>query len=126
MKTWLVVPMVGLALACGSAPRGEARNGGDPNVITMEAIARTGSIDAYDAVQALKPNWLLTRGAGSLRRDEVIQVYLDGNRMGGIAFLRQIAANTIHSIRHLDGLEAAQRYGLDHGQGAILVTTQNR
>jgi hypothetical protein len=80
--------------------------------------------DAFTAVQTLRPHWLSNRGPSSFRQNVTVKVYLDGNLMGGPDYLRQISIHSISSIRHMDGLEATQRYGLDHGQGAILVVTR--
>jgi len=55
---------------------------------------------------------------------ESIKVYLDGSLMGGPEQLRQIQVRSISSIRFLDGLEATNRWGLDHGLGAIVVSTR--
>ena len=124
MKKFLVVAMMLVVLvACGGtrAPSGPRV---DRSLLTADEMMRAGSQDAFAAVQALRPHWLTTRGTNSLSSPGMVKVYLDGNLMGGPDFLRQITVTSIGSIRHLDGLEATQRYGLDHGEGAILVFTR--
>ena len=122
--------MLGVALmlsACASgANTGDrpATSRTDRNVLTLEDLTRTGPQDVYTALQSLRPQWLTKRGSGSILQQETIKVYLDGNLMGGPEYLRQITTHSIRSIRHLDGIEATQRFGLDHGQGAILVFTR--
>jgi hypothetical protein len=96
----------------------------DRNVLTVEDLTKTGPQDVYTALQSLRPQWLSKRGSGSILQQETIKVYLDGNLMGGPDYLRQITTHSIRSIRRMDGIEATQRYGLDHGQGAILVFTR--
>jgi len=81
--------------------------------------------DAFTAVQSLRPQWLRLRGSTSLRR-ETIKVYLDDALMGGPEQLRYITTSSISSIRFLDANEATQRWGLDHGQGAIVVSTRGQ
>ena len=44
-------------------------------------------------------------------------------RAGSIQSLRSIQANTIVRVEHLDGARATERFGADHGAGAILLTT---
>jgi|SRR5688572_3656525 len=125
MKHLLMLAGAVASIACssgGSSTGGAPR--GDRTLLTMEEITRAGSQDAYTAVQALRPHWLTKRGVSSVNLSETIKIYLDGNLMGGPEFLRQITTNSISTIRHLDGLEATQRYGLDHGVGAILVFTR--
>jgi hypothetical protein len=125
MKQLGVLMIVVVAIACSSAGTPSSSSPrADRSQLTLEEINRTGSQDAYSAVQMLRPQWLTKRGTSSVNLSETIKVYLDGNLMGGPEFLRQIPTNSINTIRHLDGLEATQRYGLDHGVGAILVFTR--
>jgi hypothetical protein len=119
-----IMPLLALSVACSASNGGTSRPARDRSLLTLEEINRAGSQDAFTAVQALRPQWLQKRGAGTINLRESIKVYLDGNLMGGPEFLRQITLSSVGEIRHLDGLEATQRYGLDHGQGAILVFTR--
>ena len=80
--------------------------------------------NAYDAVEALRRNWLLSRGPDSFQSPTTVQVYLDQMRLGGIEQLKTIQTINITSIRYYDGISATARWGLDHGAGAILVSTQ--
>jgi hypothetical protein len=118
------LPIIALSLACASSGPSATKARTDRSVLTTEEIGRTGSHDAYSALQALRPQWLTKRGTSTINMRETIKIYLDGNLMGGPEYLRQITITSVGSIRHLDGLEATQRYGLDHGQGAILVFTR--
>lgn len=95
----------------------------DRNRLDTQEIQAGGFSDAFTAVRTLRPNWLSHRGVSSINLRESVKVYLDNSLVGGPDALRQITANAISSIRFLDGLEATQRYGLDHGVGAILVFT---
>lgn len=125
MKRFGVLAIAVVSMACSSAGASNSSTPrADRSQLTIEEITRTGSQDAFSAVQMLRPQWLTKRGTSSVNLTETIKVYLDGNLMGGPEFLRQIPTNSINNIRHLDGLEATQRYGLDHGVGAILVFTR--
>jgi hypothetical protein len=103
------------------APVKRRRN---PDLITTEEIAEINATDAYAAVARLRANWLRKRGVSSINREGSILVYQDGIRMGGPGSLRQINVAMIGSISYLDGMQATQRFGIDHGNGAILVTTR--
>ena len=109
--------------ACASKS-GVDKSRSDRSMITLEEMSASGARDAFTAVQTLRPHWLSIRGISSIHQQESVKVYLDGSLMGGPDQLRQITTNSIASMRHLSGLEASQRYGLDHGQGAILVFTR--
>lgn len=109
-----------LASACGggtSKPAGPAP--ADRETLRPEDWGTRNFYSAYDAVAALRPMWLNKRGP-----DGTIQVYLDDNHVGGIEMLRTFRTASISMIKHLDGIQAAARYGLGHEQGAILVSTR--
>jgi hypothetical protein len=110
--------------ACAAVPSQRGTSAADRNVITAEEMRAVGLPDAFRVVQSLRPQWLRPRGSTSLGRETTIKVYLDGSLLGGPDQLQQIAASSISSIRFLDGNEATQRWGLDHGQGAIVVSTR--
>jgi hypothetical protein len=79
---------------------------------------------AYDAVEALRSNWLHTRGTDSFQTPSVVRVYLDNVSLGDIQTLRNIPVNTVVYIRYFDGVSATARWGLDHGSGVIYVSTR--
>jgi hypothetical protein len=95
-------------------------------VITREQLVEHNFNTAFDAVQALRSNWLRKRGEDSFRSPTQIWVYVDDVRMGGIESLRSIPRTGIEFIRYYDALTASARWGLDHGQGVIYVSTRPR
>jgi hypothetical protein len=119
--------MLALSLAvaaCASASKTSEKARSDRSTITLEEMHKSGARDAFTAVQTLRPHWLSIRGSSSFHSPEFVKIYLDGSLMGGPEHLRQISIQSITSIKHLPGIDASQRYGLDHGQGAILVFTR--
>lgn len=96
-----------------------AAPGAERTVITQEEIASTRATDAYSAVRAMRPAWLLPKTIGSGRQD--VQVYVEGNRAGGVAALQQYNVNQIRELRFLGGEEATTRFGAGNGAGAILL-----
>ena len=114
-----------LLVACSGSQR-SATQRADPSLITTAELDASGYADAFTAVQSLRPAWLRIRGSTSLATREIVKVYLDGSLMGDTNHLRQISTHSISTLRYLDGLEATQRWGLDHGAGAILVSTRGR
>ena len=119
---FLLVVAIVLGGCGGAGARGEA--GQNQRLITAEEMEAAGYTDAFSVVQALRPQWLWTRGATTFTQQESIKVYLDGSLMGGPDYLRQIPVRSISAIRWLDGLEATNRWGLDHGLGAIVLSTR--
>ena len=113
-----------LVAACAGRP-GPPGQRSDPKRISMQEMLEAGSTDAYSIVQSLRPRWLSTRGVSTINLKESVKVYLDGSLLGGPEYLRQINVQSISSIQYMDALEATQRWGLDHGLGAILVSTRS-
>jgi hypothetical protein len=114
-----------LAAGCSSAgARYSARPQRDADLISTEELrAATSYSDAYAIVRVLRPHWLRARRTSLTQDAEVAQVYVDGVRLGVVDVLRDIPLNTVSFIEYLDGISATQRFGTDHGGGAILVTT---
>jgi len=113
-----------LVAACATVPGPRRGHGVDYKLITEEEIQASGYTDAFRVVQSLRPQWLRSRGVTSISQRETIKVYLDGSLLGAPDQLQQITATSISSIRFYDAVEATQRWGLDHGQGAIVVSTR--
>jgi len=81
---------------------------------------------AYQAVARLRPLWLRPRGVSSVRNPGSGQVvaYVDGVRLGGAEALERIQAGTVVEMEYLNGSEASIRFGVGHGDGAIIVRTR--
>ena len=81
----------------------------------------------YDAVQQLRPEWIVrTRPTAVLAQTPVI-IYMDGARYGaGIDGLRTLALSAIATVRFFPPMEATARFGPGHPLGAIEVITQPR
>lgn|SRR5690606_17279380 len=124
---WAVASALLLGVAaCGPSTRGTSTARPGLDVITAEQIDVASHANAFLLVQALRPQWLRTRGPSTTGAREVVQVYVDGSHLGGPDYLRQIASVSVARIEYLDGLEASQRWGMNHGGGAIVVTTRGR
>lgn len=126
-REFLGLLMIGvMALGCastGASPGTSRETARSRDVITAEELAGIDAVDAYSAVQRLRPSFFQTRGATSLRQgDAGPVVYIDNNKAGQIGVLRQITTAEIQEIRYLSASEATQRFGTGHTGGAILVT----
>ena len=109
------------AVATTPAPAKRKRNS---NLITAEEIREISAANAYEAVSRLRSHWLRKRGVSSINREGSSLVYHDGMRAGTPEALRRINADVIESISFLNGSQATQRYGLDHGNGAIVISSR--
>ena len=93
--------------------------------ITLAEIEQRGPFTSlYQMVQILRPRWLRSQGPDSfLGAQGQVQVHFDGNWIGSVQNMRGLAAHGVTSLHWLDPVEAAARYGLDHGHGAIVIST---
>jgi hypothetical protein len=119
-----------LLTTCGraGANRSEAAPRPDPDVITAEELATTSGASLYDAVQALRPAWMLRgRPTAVLQQNQAqLIVYVDGTRYGNMDSLRQLTTSGIVFIRYYSPSSAVGRFGQGHLLGAIEVTTLHR
>ena len=119
----LVVGLCATGLACGGHRTTERPQRAGRNLITREQMVRANYVNAYDAVAALRSNWLRARGPDSFQTPSQVWVYLDGNRMGDVETLRRIQPSLITSIRFFDGTTATARWGVGHSAGVISIDT---
>jgi lysophospholipase L1-like esterase len=120
---WLTLAAVCAAAGCA----GRSREGRPPR-IDRTVLARAQMLNArfstvYDAVQALRPNWLRPRGPESFSLPLVVWVYVDNVRLGEVETLRNIQPSQVSTVRFYDGPSATGRWGVGHGAGVIHVST---
>ena len=117
----LALPAATVACASRSSSAGHTRD--RPDLITKSQFDPRYT-NALEVVQALRANWLQTRGSDSFRTPSQVVVYMDNLPMGGIAALRQIRLDVVEYIRHYDAGAATSRWGTGHGAGVIYVSTR--
>ena len=125
---WLALWALVFTVACGGSA-GTAGAGARPSqyLITADEIQAQHFANAYDLINALRPNWLRSRSASFGGSGQAgVMIYLDGSRLGFADVLRQIAAGHIQSAGFLNGTEATTRYGTNHASGAILITSKQQ
>jgi hypothetical protein len=123
-QTLVACGLVALGSACAQSSGTSTTERPDRSLITQEQLVAAKYLTAYDAVAALRSNWLSTRGPDSFQNQSQVRVYLDSNLLGGVDALRTVSVTTISFIRHFDGIAATARWGLDHGAGVIYLSTR--
>jgi len=122
-RHWLLaVACLALAPSCKSAPTRETRRV-DRTVITRDQMLDGSYVTVYDAVAALRSNWLRPRGPDSFVLPSIVWVYIDGSRAGDVSVLRNIQPKLVNAVRFYDGPTATGRWGVDNGAGVIHVST---
>ena len=118
-----VAALVALSAACAS----HNTSGPSPrrDVITQEEMLAGHFITVYDAVTALRSNWLNVHPNTLTSTQEDVVIYYDSNRLGSPVELKNINVRDIRSVQHLDAVSATQRYGVGHTQGAIVVSSHD-
>jgi len=120
----IVLIIVAAAGACmGRAQPGGPRSQSD--AITVTEIERRGPFSSmYEMIQILRPRWVRSSGPDTfVGQSGQVQAHIDGNWVGPVQNLRNLAAHGVTSVRWLGPVDAAARYGLDHGHGAVIIST---
>ena len=105
-------PELGLA---PSAPTGAL------NVLSEAEIANSRATTAYEAVERVRPMYLVSKVDLSPTAERV--VYLNGVRLGGLGELRLIPAREVKEIRFVRAIDGSA-YGVGRSGGAILVISK--
>ena len=120
--------VIALSAACASSSASGAGGGPKPgpNLITADEISRVNVINAFEAVQKLRPSMLRQRQVASANAQSngELVVYVDNNRFGDVESLRQITASSIAMLRYYSASEAQTKWGSGHPGGAIEVVTK--
>ena len=117
----LLLLLLALAAGCSANAAAGGRTPSRSDTITVDDIRTASAANLYDAVRSLRPNWLRVVRAGNPTR---VQVYLDNTRIGGVDALRSLPPQGIAYLRWYDPISASARWGLDHENGAIVVSTR--
>ena len=113
-----------LLLAVAACHRGPTQARTNPELLTQAEMRDHNFNNVYDAIAALRANWLTLRGTDSFLTPSEILVYFDQTRLGGISELRGITVNSIAWTRHYSGVDATTRWGIGHGAGVIFLSSR--
>jgi hypothetical protein len=130
LRTAAVAAVLSLA-ALGDARAQEAFASGDAPAVTSgaPAAAEVLKVDAkagtaYQVIARSHSAWLAGHGPYEYPHRAHVVVYLDGLPIGGKQTLRNIQANSIAEIRRLNPDAATREFGVEHGAGAIILTSK--
>ena len=114
----------------GSSAPSKVRESSPDRITSVEIDATTGAQSAYDLVRRLRPRWLQGGTTGSIGggrvSQQVLLVYLDGNKLGTMEALRTLSASGIKSMQYYDAIRAAtvlREIGSEPISGAIVIST---
>lgn len=112
----IAVALLAALAACG--PAGMVGRG-NPTLLTAEEIQESGATTVYDAVQRLRPSWLIHRYQGGSRGQPTI--FVASQRYGGTESLRTIETANVREVRYYDAVSAPARFGRNVPFGVIQV-----
>jgi hypothetical protein len=118
-----------LAACAGSNATRNSRDAApsqNADFIMAEELAGTNGSTAYDAVQQLRPAWILRSRPKTVVQGSQSQllVYVDGMRYAaGIESLRLVPIRAVVSLQYFSPGSAEGRFGPGHLLGAIEVVT---
>jgi hypothetical protein len=118
-----IVAMVFVS-ACATLPQAsDAEPSGSGDRITESEMSVINAVDAYGVVKQLRPQWLRSRGAMSLRLGvgELPVVYVDDLRAGDLLTLQTIPIIEVAEIRYINARDATTRWGTGVAGGVIEV-----
>ena len=120
----LLVCILLLASGCAS---GGGSTGSDSSTLTREEIAAVQVGNLYEAVQRLRPRWLLVRGNRSLGLESIVGVYQGQTFLGDTEALRRFGVDAVARLRYVDGATASAtfpRMSGRHLEAAIVLETR--
>jgi hypothetical protein len=132
VRTWRLCVTLLLAAALGCARRTPSDSDRRPSgasrgsdVITAAELSdpSVASGDALEAVRRLRPRFLASRGAQSIRIAGAGQVHLsiDGGPLQAIGNLSRMRPSELSEIRYLNSTDAAQQFGTAAGSGGVIL-----
>ena len=99
-----------------------------PSVITADQLAENGLLGtvAFDAIQRLRPQFLVDSRAGRSLSQQPTMVSVNNGELHPLSYLRTIPSSTIDEIRFLHEGEAGQRLGPRTAGSAVILVTLKR
>ena len=116
----LPVLLLAAALGCQNVHEVAPR---DAERLTQAQMREGHFTNVYDAVAALRSQWLTVRGTDSFGDTSQVWVYFDQTRLGGVDELRNVTVNSVAWARHYNGVDATMRWGVGHSAGVIYLSS---
>ena len=128
-RVWMA-PALAAVVACSSNPAPNPVSGAPAetrreDVITATELNAPGvaSQNLLEAVQRLRPNFLVTRGAVSVRNKSAgtVHVSYDGGPLMEISTMSSYQPSTILEVRYLTASDATQKFGMSANAGGVIL-----
>lgn len=136
----MFVSLAALACAASAGAQNPGNAKRNSNQIVREELQGASAANAYELVQALRPQWLRERGQETIRTQKVerdngrgrmevattmdepgILVYINDSKFGNVDALRDIPVTGLGSLEFVSPSKATLRWGGGHSKGVIVV-----
>lgn len=136
----MFVSLAALAFAAAAGAQNPGNVKRNSNEIVQEELQGAQAANAYELIQALRPQWLREKGHETIRTQQVerpngrgrievattadepgIMVYINDSRFGDVDALRDIPATGLGSLEFISPAKATLRWGSGHTKGVIVV-----
>ena len=118
LQRMVVAALVLAAAACG--PAGSSTPGrGNARLLTEDELSQASVNNVFDAVQRLRPAWLMVRYQGGTRGYPT--VFVGSQRYGEVETLRMIETANVREVHFFDAVAASSRFGRNVPFGVIQV-----
>lgn len=128
MKVRIILTLLlsaGLATGCAAPRAGAGAGVGSGDTLLRAELEAADQQDLYRLIASLRPHWLTSRGPTSFSgASSGPSVFLDGARVGGVDYLRNLPPSSIEEVRFWPSSDAATRFGLGHPDGVIDLKTR--
>ena len=129
---FLAIALIPAALGACAAGGSGAASTQDRELLTLADFEGFEMMDAYSIIRRFRGHWLNTRSTTTMldpnigrNQENQIQVYIDGVlRLESVEALKVLSIGEVQEMRHMNSRDATMQYGIDHGAGAIIVTTR--
>jgi hypothetical protein len=105
--------------ACGPSGTTNTPGHGNTRLLMVDELRQSHSSNLYEAVQRLRPSWLVERYQGASRGSPA--VFIGSQRAGEIDYLRTIETANVAQVHFFDPFTAASRFGRNVPFGVIQV-----
>ena len=121
--------LVGIALVAGATACVPSGAGGPQpqrahDIITTQELDRSRENNLFDAVARLRPHMLRNRTSLAYGREATapVMVYVDGEKVDGLDFLRRLATSEVQEVRYFEPQVANTRFArYNNAGGAISI-----
>ncbi|MFH1766065.1 MAG: hypothetical protein ABIF09_17910 [Gemmatimonadota bacterium] len=126
MRTLTLALLLAVASAWGCASTKSSQgdtSGSARDRITLEELEGLPPGSAFDAVQALRRNWLRSRGSTITTSSgrTTPEIFVNGLPFGSSDSLHQVGIEAISEIRYISASDATTRYGTGYTAGIIEI-----